>query len=143
MATLSGAASTVAGAASFTGVNQINPFDTTAVFNQGIDAGGFLSYAQASIVTNTNNAWTFATLASNGQLNSPGAPQVLEWNNDNTVYGAGALDGPVATGGTTVTITWGYNWFQSIQSAIGVAALKAATTGGSVVSSVSWQEVIN
>lgn len=130
---LSGATSAVAGAFSFTGVDQTNPLD-------GVPGYIFVSGnnpASVTITTVTNNAWVIDTLAANFAA-AVGAGQNQQWNANNVVTGAGSTKGPISPAGST-TMSWTVG--APRRWALGAVALKPAAVG--TTSPISWQEVIN
>jgi len=132
--TLSGATfNAVAGAFSFTGVDQTNPFD--GVPGYIFDARN--NPASVSITTVTNNAWVIDTLAANFSA-TVGAGQTQQWNTNNVITGAGSIKGPITPAGST-TMSWAVG--PPRRWALGAVALKPFAVG--TISPISWQEVIN
>jgi hypothetical protein len=131
--TLSGATDAVAGAFSFSGVDQTNPFD--GVPGYIFDARN--NPASVSITTVTNNAWVIDTLAANF-IATVGGGQAEQWNISNGITGAGSTKGPIAPAGTT-TMSWTVG--PPRRWALGAVALKPSAGGG--ISPISWQEVID
>ena len=130
---LSGATSAVAGAFSFTGVDQTNPFD--GVPGYIFDARN--NPASVSITTVTNNAWVIDTLAANLTA-SVGVGQIQQWNKTNVITGAGSIKGPITPAGVT-TMSWTVG--PPRRWAMGAVALKPFAAG--TISPISWKEAIN
>jgi len=143
---MSGNARVVAGAVSFTGVDQAVPIEAAA------SASGNSTTPNVNITTLTPNAWvmdvqgeqnyTFGFLAP-----SVGAAQTSYWNALSStcggfclrVRGAGSTLGPQAVPGS-VNMNW--SWFLfSRPWAIAAVAIRPATSGNTGV--VSWREIVN
>jgi hypothetical protein len=135
---MAAAASVVAGAVSFTGVDQTTPFDGVApVFNTS-NAGT----VSVSITPATNNAWVFDTMASNQIGGNPvptGTGQTLRWRNINAVTGAGSTTGPISPAALT-TMNWTVTGNAPRRSAIGAVALRPVSVGGGA--SVDWRDIV-
>ncbi len=142
---LSGNTQAVAGAVSFTGVDQGNPIDAGPVSNTGNNAA-----PTVNIATLSDNAFVIDTLgiflaALPDATANVGAGQVSQWNDRTTgggggtqhVRGAGSTEGPITPAGN-VTMSWTLSAARSW--AITAVALKPSPSGVSVI---SWQEVVN
>lgn len=133
--TLSASARFVAGAVSFSNVDQTNPIDAATFAPPGN------SNAPSVIVTTvTDNSWVIDTLAAIQNITvTVGAGQSEHWNiniggGPNRINGAGSTEGPKTPAGA-VTMSWSLSAAQPWS--IGAVALKPATGGVSVL---DWQE---
>jgi hypothetical protein len=134
--TLSASARFVAGAVSFTGVDQTNPIDA---FNSN---SGSSNAPAVNVATVTDYAWVVDTLANRVNATAAaGAGQTQRWNNatgggTNNVRGAGSTEGPKFPPGA-VTMSWTLS--SSQDWALTAAALKPVPGTAALI---DWREVV-
>jgi len=99
--TLSQAATVAAGAMNFTGVNQIDPFDTPSPACQSNTNVN----PTLNIITTTNNAWVIDAVAALNTTAAAVAPQTRRWNRLSTVRLASSTRGATSPAGV-VSQSW-------------------------------------
>lgn len=139
--TLDDRGQTVAGAISFSGVDQTDPLENPpATFTNA----GWGNNASLDITTVTNNAWAIAVIsARTGNVPTIGAGETEQWNarigpGFARMQGAGSTFGPQSPAGT-VTMDWSGLGFITPWAMVGAAVKPGGNNAASVV---TWTEVV-